>query len=270
MNKPSKEIWYKRFKEIADEVREAMISEESAANIEKISVNAKLTDDQAGQLASITGLVMLGFLHPRDFIATISEDVGVPMMAARDIAREINDKIFRPVRQQLKELHGISASSGTATAEAGSRKQEERSEEKDENMSDIQNTKYPSERTFVRADKIQDTIAAPPPIDATRAPTESDLQKLEQERERKILGLSPLGVKIPSMPSSPMLQVMGMKEDQVSPKAVGSSSAPEDQEDRDKLSSVVSRPPERIDLGEGAPGSGKNYERKDPYREPID
>ena len=61
--------------------------------------------DKIGELASETGLVFLGLTRPQEFVSNLAERLGVAREAARDIAADVNERVFLPVREHLKALH---------------------------------------------------------------------------------------------------------------------------------------------------------------------
>ncbi len=67
-----------------------------------------LSRPQTAQVSAEVTQVMLGLTRPEDFVGSIVERTKVTEDVAKAIAQEINDKIFRPIRDELKKVHGIS------------------------------------------------------------------------------------------------------------------------------------------------------------------
>lgn len=63
-----------------------------------------LTREQAKETARISGEVMLGRIKFEDFIKTLAEEAKIDYPLAREIAQEINQKIFYPVREEIKQV----------------------------------------------------------------------------------------------------------------------------------------------------------------------
>ncbi len=86
-----------------------MISVESANRIRAIADQYQLTGDQRKPLplALESGYVMLGLVHPRQFIGRLMKYLDLSYDTAKAIAQEVNAQIFRPVRGHLAKLHGI-------------------------------------------------------------------------------------------------------------------------------------------------------------------
>ena len=93
---------------LPEDLRNAMFSVDVAGKISATGKKFGLSIEQTGVLATTTGLVMLGALHPRSFIQKLEEDLKIDRSKAIDIAREVNHEIFFPVRENLKKIHGMS------------------------------------------------------------------------------------------------------------------------------------------------------------------
>jgi hypothetical protein len=88
-------------------LKDAIFSVDSADKIMKAGKKFGLNVEQTGILAEQAGLVMLGALHPRNFIQRLEEEMKVDRTKAVDVAKEINHEIFFPVREALKKIHGM-------------------------------------------------------------------------------------------------------------------------------------------------------------------
>jgi hypothetical protein len=52
--------------------------------------------------------VILGLNHPKNFVSSLTDTLSIEREKAIEIAQEVNHKIFFPIREELKKLHGIS------------------------------------------------------------------------------------------------------------------------------------------------------------------
>src|SRR3989338_10918135 len=66
--------------------------------------------DQLGRLSYEVGLVMVGASPAREFIGNIERGLGVPRAKAVEIARDINTRLFSPIRESLKRIHKLGTS----------------------------------------------------------------------------------------------------------------------------------------------------------------
>src|SRR3989344_5085641 len=98
-----------RVSELPDDLRKALFARTTTDTIQSIGKNAGLPIDKIGELADETGRVMLGFTSPSDYVKNLVSRLGAPQEKARAIAEEINQKIFQPVRESLKKIHGLPA-----------------------------------------------------------------------------------------------------------------------------------------------------------------
>jgi hypothetical protein len=95
------------YRKLPKEIQDAIFSVDTAEAIRQIGEKRKLMIDKIGELADETGLVMLGLVHPSQYISHLSERLAVDKETAREIAQEINAKIFGPIREHLKKIHGL-------------------------------------------------------------------------------------------------------------------------------------------------------------------
>jgi len=105
--KQPKKIIQEAFSKASEEIFNAITSEEGDDVLYEIGERNNLTEKQLGEIGSETTLVMLGLTKPEEFIKSIQERAGISEDTARSIAQDINEKIFRPIRDELRKIHGI-------------------------------------------------------------------------------------------------------------------------------------------------------------------
>ncbi len=106
----TKEQLLEMYRKLPKDLQDAIFSIDTAEAIRQIGEENKLMIDKIGELADETGLIMLGLTSPSQFIPHLTERLGVSRELARTIAQEINAKVFLPIRESLKKIHGIEAS----------------------------------------------------------------------------------------------------------------------------------------------------------------
>lgn len=107
------------YKNLPDDLKEAIFSVDTSDALKKIGDKYKLTIDKMGEMADETGLLMLGITRTRDFISNLTDRLGVEKNVAREIAQDINVEVFSKVRESLKSVHVLSSqSSGEVGASA--------------------------------------------------------------------------------------------------------------------------------------------------------
>jgi hypothetical protein len=105
----AKEQILEAFKKLPEDVKEAMFSIDTVEIMRQIGEKHKLMIDKIGELADETGLVMLGLTHPSQFISHLTDRLEIDKTIAKEIAEEINSKVFFPIRENLKKIHGVEA-----------------------------------------------------------------------------------------------------------------------------------------------------------------
>ena len=92
---------------LPEDLKEAVFSVDMSEVVEKIGRGHQLAIDKIGDLANETGMVMLGVTHPDEFIGNLAERLEVDKEKARGIAQEINEQIFKKVRDSLRKIHNM-------------------------------------------------------------------------------------------------------------------------------------------------------------------
>ncbi len=107
MSKYTNEELFERYQSLPKDVQDAILSIDTSEIIREIGENHKLMIDKIGELADETGLVMLGLTHPNQFIIHLTERLEVEHDIAKEIAEDINSRVFFPIRENLKKIHGV-------------------------------------------------------------------------------------------------------------------------------------------------------------------
>ncbi len=96
-----------KFKDLPDDLKDALVSVENADIIQGVGHKYKLHVDQMGELADETGLVMLGLTRPGQFMDNLTKRLHISTELAKNIVREIDDQIFKPVKTSLQKVRGF-------------------------------------------------------------------------------------------------------------------------------------------------------------------
>lgn len=105
-NKKRDEI-IKRYEELPEDIQKAYFSSATSDAIFEVGKKHGLVIEKMGELADETGLVMLGMTKPNEFIKNLEHRLEVEAIKAKEIAEDINQKVFSPIRESLKKIHGI-------------------------------------------------------------------------------------------------------------------------------------------------------------------
>jgi len=107
------------YSKLPNDIKEAIFSVDVSDKIIDIGKKHKLAVDKIGIIGNETSRVMLGVTHPNEFIGNLTERLEVDKEKARAIAGEINEQIFKKVRESLRKIHNM------------------RDEEKEQEVSDV-------------------------------------------------------------------------------------------------------------------------------------
>ena len=95
------------YMKLPQDLKEAILGVDSTETMRKIGEKQKLAIDKIGKMVGEAGYVMLGVTHPNEFIANLAERLDVDKEKARAIAQEINEQIFKKVRESLRKIHNM-------------------------------------------------------------------------------------------------------------------------------------------------------------------
>lgn len=95
----------KLFDSLPLELKDAILSEETAERISQISKRHKINEKNVPQLAKLVGNILMGLLPPEELPETLEIKLGIDKERAQDISREINRFILFPVKKSLAEFY---------------------------------------------------------------------------------------------------------------------------------------------------------------------
>ena len=93
------------FEKIPDDIQRALDSKETIDCLVEIQKKYNLPEEKVKELSAEIGMLLLGASSPQHFIPNVEKTMGIPREMAKAITVEVNEKIFRPVKESLKELH---------------------------------------------------------------------------------------------------------------------------------------------------------------------
>jgi len=95
------------YSKLPNDIKEAIFSVDVSDKIIDIGKKHKLAVDKIGIIGNETSRVMLGVTHPNEFIGNLTERLEVDKEKARAIAQEINEQVFKKVRESLRKIHNM-------------------------------------------------------------------------------------------------------------------------------------------------------------------
>ena len=102
------------FYQLPPDMQESMLAEDTAKSIwNLIKEKYHMPEANISTVARIIGLIFLGELPIKNFIAELKNKLNVDVAQAQAIAQDINQSIFQPVRVSLMQVHGIDENTNT-------------------------------------------------------------------------------------------------------------------------------------------------------------
>lgn len=193
----------KRYEQLPQAMREALYSSTTTQKMLSIGRKNGLLVNKIGILATETGYVMVGLTHPNEFVSRLAEALALAPMKAREIAEDINEQVFKQVREHLLVLHNISSTDTMP--------------KKTESFAPAMQQKKEEKPSFVAPMIFPEKMPTPtlsiPPTSPTPTPTNSDIPTIKK------MPLEPSGSWKPSQPITPVFDQMRKQQQQPQLKA---------------------------------------------------
>ncbi len=90
------------FDKLPSPIKDTIANLDSAEKVYKIAQNHRLQIDQAGTLNQITIDVLMGITAAKDFLETVKKDLNIDHGEAISIVNDIDDAMFKPVREIME------------------------------------------------------------------------------------------------------------------------------------------------------------------------
>lgn len=101
----SREQLWKLFDKLPSDLRDAVLSEDTANTIRDICQRHKVKDKNVPTLAGMVGNILMGLLSPEEFPEALEEELKIDPERAKKISQEVNRFILFPVRDSLVEFY---------------------------------------------------------------------------------------------------------------------------------------------------------------------
>ena len=109
----TEQLIFEQFKKLPQDVQDAITSNRVREQIKAIGEKHQLHIDQIGSLETETTFIMIGLEPAKDYIRNIARELRLDCATAQKIAVDVNEQIFRPVRESLKKIHEIADTDST-------------------------------------------------------------------------------------------------------------------------------------------------------------
>ncbi|MCD6402410.1 hypothetical protein J7L36_00965 [bacterium] len=113
----TKEQFWKLYKNLPQELKNALFSEETSDAIYETCKRNKVPEEKVGGITEYVGHVLLGVLSPDEFQKTLEKELKLKKTTAKKVAQEINRFVFYPVKGALEEIYKIEIKSAPVLAE---------------------------------------------------------------------------------------------------------------------------------------------------------
>jgi hypothetical protein len=102
--KYTSEQFWKLYKELPEELKNALSGDETSDNVYSICEKYGILDDLEEVVESISQ-VLLGLLSPTDLQEVLEKEIKLEKIDIKRMVQEINRFIFHPVKKELEELY---------------------------------------------------------------------------------------------------------------------------------------------------------------------
>ena len=106
------------YKNLPEEIKDALDSVELLDLIEEIGKKFHLHIDQQGKISNEIGLMLFGITRPENFIDKLIKAVELTPEVAGEITKELNTKIFFPIRKSIERVHSTASQNAYHAAPA--------------------------------------------------------------------------------------------------------------------------------------------------------
>jgi len=92
-----------KLKSLPKEIREVVLSQDTTDLTDLIGTKNNLHADQKGIFGYELGLMLMGLHSPQEFALALENEAGLSKETVQSIVKEVNSKIFIPLREKLEK-----------------------------------------------------------------------------------------------------------------------------------------------------------------------
>ncbi len=108
-----------RWNVLPERLREALFSEFIAESVLEICKNHHLIDEKAAIVKTYAAYVLMGFLHPEEFVGEIQLALSLPAEVAKQLGEGVEKKIFSEYTDDIQKVYAPASSEKEAGIEVG-------------------------------------------------------------------------------------------------------------------------------------------------------
>ncbi len=252
-----------QFKKLPKDLQDAITSNDVDTALQEISKINHLHIDQAGELADEVGLVLLGVVHPDDFLEDVLFRLKVDRKAATEIVADVNERVFKKVRESLMKVHRIDSmvpggfNDWHSLESVPLKDSAEAIPSKEEMLEEIEReTKTPTENSLTKEG-------------AGTAPTGITTPAMNQTRKPEENLPEPVGATRTVSPLDEQKKKVEMGEEEVVNPSFNEDRSLEKDVIKQKLEKSFSLPRTETEHKDTPETHARTYKETDPYREPL-
>ena len=99
------DIFYK----LPTEIQDVLIRYDTSEHLWKIGEKHKLQIDKVGIMHDLSMDVMMGIIASKNFVRELQNELGIPALDASALARDIDEEIFKPIKNTMIKIYGDGA-----------------------------------------------------------------------------------------------------------------------------------------------------------------
>lgn len=105
INKYNTNQYVKILDKLPPEIKDVIASSDTVQNIWKIGQKHNLHIDKLGIMSDTAYDVMMGIVSTKNFVKELAENLEISELEASSIVRDIDDEIFKPIKQTIVKLY---------------------------------------------------------------------------------------------------------------------------------------------------------------------
>lgn len=99
----------KRYDSLPDKIRSVLDSESNVMAVGQICRQHHLDDERILMINQLITMILLGFVSANDFRQEVMDNLHLNYQHSNDIAKEVHEKIFAPIRGEIDKIYSPSA-----------------------------------------------------------------------------------------------------------------------------------------------------------------
>lgn len=168
----TQKIIQEQFQKLPKSLQDAILAVDLHDKMKVISEKHKLLIDKAAIFENETMLIMLGLESHTDYTDNLKKELRISDEQAQEIAKDVNEQIFLPIRESLKEMENKNI-------------EEAEREQREEEQGEEQNVEQKTTQEIVQTPSYQALQATPEPQTQAQQPTQQAAPQETQDQAQQ-------------------------------------------------------------------------------------